>query len=216
MKNFIAIIFLCSVCCFSFAKRIAPKGVIPVKANGIIYTAPREKMGFIVAKDEKTGKILWNKQVYVVKYIQNLEDDVQDVFIKSVKLDKNTLIIKNEKNYTYFLDINSLKVTGALPVISKNDTINMIKEHYTKWLLSHKNINGVGIGLNVKSKVINKLKQCVNEMRDIPKPYREKDFSIHITFVKEDKKLVKKVSNYITGVNINFLIVGEIKFQSEK
>jgi len=97
------------------AKRGAPMEVLPVKVGNIEYSAPHrngthKQMGFIEARDLKSGKLIWSRQIYAVKYDPDLEGDVQDVFIKSITVEGNNLIITNERNSKYQLDLNSLKV----------------------------------------------------------------------------------------------------------
>jgi hypothetical protein len=97
------------------AKRGAPMEVLPVKVGNIEYSAPHrngthKQMGFIEARDLKSGKLIWSRQIYAMKYDPDLEGDVQDVFIKSITVEGNNLIITNERNSKYQLDLNSLKV----------------------------------------------------------------------------------------------------------
>jgi len=68
--------------------------------------------GYIIAKDIATGKELW-----LARYTQrctnpDLETDVQDVFIQSIKLsdDKASLNITDEKGRQFTLDLNTQKV----------------------------------------------------------------------------------------------------------
>jgi len=97
------------------AKRGAPAEVLPVTVGNIKYSAPhrngtQKQMGFIEARDLKSGKLIWSRQIYAVKYDPDLEGDVQDVFIKSITVEGNNLIITNERNSKYQLDLNSLEV----------------------------------------------------------------------------------------------------------
>ena len=97
------------------AKRGAPTEVLPVTVGNIKYSAPHrngthKQMGFIEARDLKSGKLIWSRQIYAVKYDPDLEGDVQDVFIKSITVEGNHLIITNERNSKYQLDLNSLEV----------------------------------------------------------------------------------------------------------
>ena len=97
------------------AKRIAPKKVPPVSKDRIEYRAPRGQMGCVEAWKGKT--LLWRRQIYVVKYTVGLERDVQDVFIKTMELKGNALLVKNERRSEYELDLASLEVRvvkGAL------------------------------------------------------------------------------------------------------
>jgi len=97
------------------AKRGAPAEVLPVTVGNIKYSVPHRngthrKMGLLEARDLKSGKLIWSRQIYAVKYDPDLEGDVQDVFIKSITAEGNHLIITNERNSKYQLDLNSLEV----------------------------------------------------------------------------------------------------------
>jgi hypothetical protein len=97
------------------AKRGVPAEVLPVTVGNIEYSAPHrnhthKQMGFIEARDLKSGKLIWSRQIYVVKYDPDLVGDVQDVFIKSITVESNNLIITNERNSKYQLDLHSLEV----------------------------------------------------------------------------------------------------------
>jgi len=86
------------------AKRAAPKDVPPVTRNGVVYSAPHDQMGCVVAKDEKTGKVLWTKQIYAVKYDPAMEKDVQDCFITELRFADGKLIVTNEDSARFELD----------------------------------------------------------------------------------------------------------------
>ena len=97
------------------AKRGAPAEVLPIKVGNIEYSAPHrngthKQMGFIEARDSRSGKIIWSRQIYTVKYDPDLVGDVQDVFIKRITVEGNNLIITNERNSKYQLDLHSLEV----------------------------------------------------------------------------------------------------------
>ena len=97
------------------AKRGAPAEVLPVIVGNFEYSAPHrngphKQMGFIEARELKSGELIWSRQIYIVLYIPGLVGDVQDVFIKSITVEGNNLIITNERNSKYQLDLNSLEV----------------------------------------------------------------------------------------------------------
>jgi hypothetical protein len=101
------------------AKQLAPKPVKPIVNNGIKISIVKWKHqngkqngGFLKAVSIKTKEIVWETLVYKTKYIKNLETDVQDVFITSLSLssDKTKLIVRNENNKTYYMDIANGKV----------------------------------------------------------------------------------------------------------
>ena len=95
----------------AFAKRGEPAEVKPVVHEGIEYRAPHEKMGVVEAWDKATGKILWEKKVYTVAIDTNLEEDVQHVFITKLEIDAGKLIVTNEKDARYSIDLKTQKVT---------------------------------------------------------------------------------------------------------
>ena len=101
----------------AMAKRAAPTDVDPIERDGIVYSAPHDHPGAIVAT--KDGQMLWVRQVYVIRYNPDLERDVQDCFITSMELKDGKIIVKNEKGYEYELDTGSLEVrvvSGSLVV----------------------------------------------------------------------------------------------------
>ncbi len=112
MKNTIITIvtFLAIMTSISFAKRLAPSSVPAIAAGGIEYRVPHKEMGCIEAWDVKRKGMIWRRQIYVVKYHLDLERDVQDVFIKTIKRKKNTLVIENERESRYQLDLKTLEI----------------------------------------------------------------------------------------------------------
>ena len=115
IKKFYLISSLLLATLLAEAKRGAPAEVLPVTVGNIKYSVPHRngthrKMGLLEARDLKSGKLIWSRQIYAVKYDPDLEGDVQDVFIKSITAEGNHLIITNERNSKYQLDLNSLEV----------------------------------------------------------------------------------------------------------
>ena len=105
---------------YSFAKRLAPAMVEPVVAEGVKYLAPHvapgymEAYGFptcptgcVEAWDEKTGKLLWRVQVYEVQYDNKRERDVQDVFVRFLKIQDGSLLVENESGARFTVDLKS-------------------------------------------------------------------------------------------------------------
>jgi hypothetical protein len=94
--------------------------VKPVSHNGIRYEAVRagrargfdQTGGIIAAVDESTDKELWTLVVYEIEYDSDEELDVQDVLISSIELNesKDTLIIENERNQHYEVDLKGRTV----------------------------------------------------------------------------------------------------------
>lgn len=98
----------------AYAKRGVPNPVASIVNDGIEYSAPLhiEDIGCVVATWQKTKRVIWRKQVYVIKheYKRGLEPDVQDVYISKLRLLDNRLLITNEYGDEYELDLNSLNV----------------------------------------------------------------------------------------------------------
>jgi len=102
---------------FLLAKRTAPPEVPSVVQGGVEYRASRLQTGCVEALDRRTNRLVWCRQVYVVKYNVDLERDVQDVCIKAMELDDNALLVTNERGHQYRLDLDTLEVKvlkGAL------------------------------------------------------------------------------------------------------
>ena len=115
VKKFSFIFSLLLTTLLAEAKRGVPAEVLPVTVGNIEYSAPhrngtQKQMGFIEARDSRSGKLIWSRQIYAVKYDPDLVGDVQDVFIKRITVEGNSLIITNERNSKYQLDLNSLEV----------------------------------------------------------------------------------------------------------
>ena len=81
MRNslFLTLVFVLCATVPVLAKRFAPKPVAPVVKDGIEYSAPLDRMGFVVATWTKTKREIWSRQVYTIKYEYKLglEEDVQ-------------------------------------------------------------------------------------------------------------------------------------------
>ena len=101
-----------SVAQTSAAKRAAPPVVAPVVVGGIQYRADAKPgvMGFVEAHETKSGALLWSRQIYVIVRNPRLEGDVQDVYITKLKEDGNALLIYNERNDEYRLDLKTLEI----------------------------------------------------------------------------------------------------------
>ena len=117
MKNKFIAIYLVTLLFVWFsassAKRALPQEVKPIMHKGIEYRAPHDYMGCIEAWDIKSKEIIWRKQVYIIKHVIGVERDVQDVFIKSMQLSGNSILIINEKGFEYKLDLKSLEVKAV-------------------------------------------------------------------------------------------------------
>jgi hypothetical protein len=99
----------------AWAKRMGPKPVTPAVHDGVKFVAANAngREGKIEAQDEKSGQKLWDVVVYTVKIDPNLEEDVQWVFITRLEVRGDTLLVTNEKNEQYALDLKTHKVEKA-------------------------------------------------------------------------------------------------------
>jgi len=93
-----------------FAERSEPAKVQPVTHQGIEYRAPHEKMGVVEAWDNATGKMLWDTKVYTVNYDPKMEKDVQDIFITKLEIKDDQLIVTNESQNRYSIDVKTQEV----------------------------------------------------------------------------------------------------------
>ena len=95
------------------AKRLPPPDVAPVTAGGIVYSAPQlqssseQPGGFIEARTQSNQLVLWRKKIYDTVYNKDLERDVQDVYITTLRLNGKTLMIQDEKSRTFCLNTDS-------------------------------------------------------------------------------------------------------------
>jgi hypothetical protein len=110
------LIALFSIACL-FGKRGPGPEVAPVHFEGTVYTVAAEpdKMGVVEAFDEASKKKLWEKQIYSVSISPGMEADTQWVFINSMRLKGNTLLISNERGERFVLDL----ATRAVKKISE-------------------------------------------------------------------------------------------------
>jgi hypothetical protein len=106
---------ICSLLIFTAApisaKRPPPKVVKPVTVAGVTFSAPGWPIGIVIATDAPSGRELWRQRIYTVRYDRTLEQDVQDVFITSLKIRGNVLLITNERGERFELDLSTRKVT---------------------------------------------------------------------------------------------------------
>lgn len=102
------------------AKRTVPGEVPPTTTEKAVFSVPHfpegdcsQNGGVIEARDPKTNKLLWQVRIYHTPYDEALEKDVQDVFIRSLTLDKahGLLIISDGKSRMFVLNLASNKVT---------------------------------------------------------------------------------------------------------
>lgn len=100
------------------AERLSPTNVPPVTVGGVRYSVPHfgvfigkaQNGGYVEATDEKTGTRLWLAHVYEIKYDPDLEGDVQDVFITTLRVADGKLTIENEAGDKFAIDLRTGKI----------------------------------------------------------------------------------------------------------
>jgi len=96
-------------------KRREPADVEPVRHGGLRYEAPffgrafgfGQDGGFVTARDDATGDLVWTQRVQVVDDRGDIEGDKQDVFIKALALtdDRRGLLVVDERGERYRLGL---------------------------------------------------------------------------------------------------------------
>lgn len=107
------------------AKRLPPKDVVPVVFEGIEYSVThwtkekglRQNGGYILATEQSSGDEIWVKRIYETQYQQNLEKDIQDVFIIAISIDKKnrSLRVINEEGKLFKVNIDDQAVVEFSP-----------------------------------------------------------------------------------------------------
>jgi len=103
------------------AKRRAPAPVKPVVVSGVRYEQMRrakdhgftQSGGIIAAVEQKTDKVLWTVQLYKTDYDAAEEQDVQEVYVKELTLDKSgrALLATDERKRVWSVDLATQAVT---------------------------------------------------------------------------------------------------------
>jgi len=93
------------------AKRAKPAEVKPLVHEGVSYRAghsadDKGNGGTVEAVDVHTGKRLWMVTVYEVPY-DDRETDVQDVWITTLAIEKRCLVVTNERQARFCVDLNT-------------------------------------------------------------------------------------------------------------
>jgi hypothetical protein len=96
------------------AKRVPPKPVASVVADGVRYSAEGDgREQYVVATDTSTGRELWRAEVFHTHIKSWVEEDVQWVFITNLRLMDNSLFVRDEKARCYSVDLKTHRVHKA-------------------------------------------------------------------------------------------------------
>jgi hypothetical protein len=127
------------------AKRTAPVKVDPVVYEGIRYVAPNDdgRRSYIEAWDVGTNKKLWDLTIFTNSIDPNLEEDVQWVFIKALKILDGRLVVTSERGTTYQVDVKTKKITQSDSQSSSSpqairEVPDTIKKALTNWPVEKK------------------------------------------------------------------------------
>lgn len=101
----------------AWAKRSPPAEVPPLRVDKVEYRVRHRAAegylpGFVEAWDVAKNERVWQRQIYVIRRNPDLEQDVQDVFITSLKPISagRALEVKNERGDVYELNLETLEV----------------------------------------------------------------------------------------------------------
>jgi len=94
-----------------------------VTAKGVVYKVPHfgafhdknQNGGFVQAWDAKTKKLLWDRMVYRTIYDRG-ETDVQDVFITKIRVIRDKLLVTNEADERFEMDLSTGRVRALTPL----------------------------------------------------------------------------------------------------
>ncbi|MFC1594461.1 hypothetical protein ACFL38_03955 [Candidatus Omnitrophota bacterium] len=84
---------------------------IAIEHNGLKYMPYYEydvkegKAAYIQVWDIETGEKFWQTQIYKIIYDQTFEHDVQDVYIKNLRIEEKNLIVTDERNNELVFDL---------------------------------------------------------------------------------------------------------------
>jgi hypothetical protein len=94
-----------------FAARLLPEPANTLERDGVVYSANEPLLGCVKARDKRTERVFWFRQVYVTVYDCTLEEDVQDVWITKLEIKGDSILVVNECGYEYLLNTKTLDVT---------------------------------------------------------------------------------------------------------
>jgi len=92
-------------------KRPRPKPVTPFTSAGVTYSADGTgREAFVIATDTSSGRELWRVRIFKVHIKFWIEEDNQWIYITNLKLSGSTLLIRDEGDRCYRLDLVTKKV----------------------------------------------------------------------------------------------------------
>ena len=108
------------------AKRVPPKDVPPVVVNSTRYSVNGDgRDSYVVATDVPSGKELWRVKVFHTRIeFWRGEEDNQWVFIGDLKSPGNSLLVRDERNRCYSIDLDTrhVKIKDSATAFSRPRT----------------------------------------------------------------------------------------------
>lgn len=104
-------------------RRIPAPQICAITQGGIRYEQVKNGLlagldqmgGYLLAKDDVSGELLWTLKVYDNQRQAGKEGDAQDVFFKSIQLQSNgSLLIENERGKRFIVDLGA-RTVAAIP-----------------------------------------------------------------------------------------------------
>jgi len=99
------------------SKRLGPAPIEPVSRNNVVYSVPAfvsgetQNGGYIEARNKASGELIWRLKVYKTEYARNLERDIQDVFIISIRLEAESIVVVDDKDRVFEVNMNTRNIT---------------------------------------------------------------------------------------------------------
>ena len=95
-----------------FARRTPAPRVPAVEHAGVRYVAPNTsgRVAYVEARDVQTGAELWRTPVFTNRIDPSLEEDVQWIFIKRLDVIDGTLVVIDERDRKYLVDLKTSRV----------------------------------------------------------------------------------------------------------
>ncbi len=110
-RSLITWVVLTLVVACAVAKRMPPKPVAPVVANGVRYSAEGDgRNGYVVAADAASGDVLCKVKVFHNPIKLRVEEDVQWVYITNLWLAEQSLFVRDESARCYSIDLKTKHV----------------------------------------------------------------------------------------------------------
>jgi hypothetical protein len=94
------------------AKRLPPPKVEPVIYKGVRYVAPNDngRRAYVQAIDSKTDRLLWEVTLFRNSIDPSLEEDVQHLYIASMRVEDGKLIVVDEHAGLHTVDLRTRAV----------------------------------------------------------------------------------------------------------